>query len=89
MEGGTFDQLEAEDSIKAGVLQIIIASQFVGQVTQKCAGQSEMRDGINKAFAAWQKAEQYWDAGQRGSTAKTARKKSKRSRIGVGRAAPD
>jgi hypothetical protein len=36
-EDGTFDQLEAEDSIKARVLQII-ASQFVGQTLQERAG---------------------------------------------------
>jgi hypothetical protein len=78
-EDGTFDRQDAEDSIKAGVLQMI-ASQFVGQVTQKCAGQSEMRNGINKVFAATQKAKQYRDAGQRAPRAKTARKKRKHNR---------
>jgi hypothetical protein len=50
-EDGTFDRQEAEDSIKAGVLQII-ASQLVRQTLQEHAGESEMRDGINKAFEA-------------------------------------
>jgi len=39
-EDGTFDELEAGDSIKAGVLQII-ASELVGQPKQACAGRSE------------------------------------------------
>jgi hypothetical protein len=60
-EDGTLDQLEAEDTIKAGVLQNI-ASQFVGQKPQERAGESEMRGGINEAFKARQKAKQYWDA---------------------------
>jgi hypothetical protein len=63
-EDGSFDKLEAEETIKAGVLQII-DSQFVGLGTQKRAGESEMRDGINKAFEARQKAKQHWDAQQR------------------------
>jgi len=79
-EDGTFDQLEAEDSIKGGVLQII-ASQFVGQKTQECAGGSEMRNGINEVSAARQKAKQYRDAGRKASTVKTVRKKRKNGRV--------
>jgi hypothetical protein len=67
----------AEESIKAGMLQII-ASQFVGQKPQERAGESEMRDGINEVFAARQKAKQYWDVRQRVSTTKMARKKRNR-----------
>jgi hypothetical protein len=80
---GMFDKLEAEDSMKAGVLQII-ASQFVGQRTQESAGESEMRNGINEAFEARQKAKQYWDAQKRPSTVKTTRKKGKHRRRVVG-----
>jgi hypothetical protein len=87
-EDGTFEQLDAEDSIKGGVLQII-ASQFVGQKTQECAGQSEMCNGINEAFEARKKAKQYRDAGQKASTARTVRKKRKNSRRGAGPAAAD
>jgi hypothetical protein len=82
-DDGTFDKIEAEDSIQAGVLQII-ASQFVGQKTQECAGESEMRNGINEAFEARQKAKQYWDAQRRSSTVKTTRKKGKHRRRVVG-----
>jgi hypothetical protein len=82
-DDGTFDKLESEDSIKAGVLQII-ASQFVGQRTQECAGESEMRNGINEAFKARQKARQYRDARLRSSTVKTTRKKGKHGQRVVG-----
>jgi hypothetical protein len=82
-EDGTFDQLDAEDSIKGGVLQAI-ASQFVGQKTQECAGTSEMRNGISEAFEARQKAKQYRDAQRRPSTVKTTRKKGKYRRRVVG-----
>jgi hypothetical protein len=82
-DDGTFDKLEAEDSIKAGVLQII-ASQFVGQRTQECAGESEMRNGINEAFKARQKAGQYRDAQLRPSTVKTTGKKGKHGQRVVG-----
>jgi hypothetical protein len=78
-EDGTFDQLDAEDSIKAGVLQII-ASELVGQVTQQCAGESEMRVGINEVFAARREAKRFQDAGQKATTVKTVRKKRKHSR---------
>jgi hypothetical protein len=50
-EDGTIDRMYAESAIKAGVLQII-ASRFVDQLPQERAGQSEMNDGVNKAFAA-------------------------------------
>jgi hypothetical protein len=73
-EDGTLDQLEAEDSTKAGVLQSI-ASQLVGQKSQECAGQSEMYEGINKIFKARQETKRYRDAGQRAPIAKKARKK--------------
>jgi hypothetical protein len=82
-EDGTFDELEARDSIKAGVLQII-ASELVGQPTQACAGQSEMYDGVNGVFDARQKAKEYWDPGQKASKVKTARKNRKRRRVASG-----
>jgi hypothetical protein len=82
-EDGTFEQLDAEDNIKGGVLQII-ASQLVGQKTQECAGESEMRNGINEAFEARQKAKQYRDAQRRPSTVETTRKKGKHRRRVVG-----
>lgn len=75
-EDGTFNELEAEDSIKAGMLQII-ASQFVGQTLQERAGKSEMRNGISKAIAAKETAKRYWTARHKGITVKTARKKRK------------
>ena len=50
-EDGTLDRKYAEESIKAGVLQII-ASQFVGKAPQQRAGESEMRNGIIQAIAA-------------------------------------
>ncbi len=75
-EDGSFGQLEAEDSIKAGVLQII-ASQFVGQKPQERAGESEMRNGINEAIAAKETAKRYWTARHKVGTVKTARKKRK------------
>ena len=87
-EDGSFDKLEAKGGIKGGVLQII-ASQFVGQGPQKRAGESEMRDGINNAFEARQKAKQYWDTEHKASTTKTARKKHKNRRRGAVRAAAD
>jgi hypothetical protein len=82
-EDGTFDKLEAEESIRGGVLQII-ASQFVGQGPQKRAGESELRNGINEAFKAKQKAKQHRDAQRRPSTVKTTRKKGKHRRRVVG-----
>jgi hypothetical protein len=57
----SIDRSYAEQAIKAGVLQLI-ASQFVGQTLQERAGESEMRDGINKAMAARLKSRQYWEA---------------------------
>jgi hypothetical protein len=53
-ENGQLNELDAEDRIKAGVLQII-ASQLVGRPSQKGVGVSEMRDGINRVFAAQKK----------------------------------
>jgi hypothetical protein len=53
-EDGTIDRKYAEESIKAGALQVI-ASQFVDPSLQK-AGQSELRDGINQAIAAREKS---------------------------------
>jgi hypothetical protein len=73
-EDGTFEQLDAEDNIKRGVLQIM-ASQLVGQKTQESAGESEMRNGINEVFEVRKRAKQYRNAQQRPSTVKTTRKK--------------
>ena len=75
-ENGELDQLEAEDSIKAGALQII-ASQLVGQRPQKQAGVREMREGINRVFGAKKKMKEYWAQGQRGSIARKHPKKRK------------
>jgi hypothetical protein len=69
----------AEESIKAGMLQII-ASQFVGQATQRSAGKSEMYEGINKIFAVRQKARRYRQEQQEASAGKIARKRRKNSR---------
>jgi hypothetical protein len=60
-EDGTIDKEYAESSIQAGALQII-ASRFVYQTLQERAGETEMRDGINKAMAARQKSDRYWQA---------------------------
>jgi hypothetical protein len=48
-----------------------------------------MRGGINKVFAATQKAKQYWGSQHKDSTAKMVRKKRTNTRRGVGRAAAD
>jgi hypothetical protein len=74
-EDGTMDRKYADHAIKAGVLQII-ASQFVGQTPQQRAGESEMSDGINKAIAARQKSNKYWEA-KHPVPVKKARKKRK------------
>jgi hypothetical protein len=74
-EDGTIDRKYAEESIKAGALQVI-ASQFVDQSLQEKAGQSELRDGINPAIAAREKSKQYWEA-KYPASAKTGRKKRK------------
>jgi hypothetical protein len=73
-EDGTIDRKYAENDIKAGVLQII-ASQLVGQALQERASESEMNDGINKAIAARQKSNKYWEA--KYPPAKAGRKKRK------------
>lgn len=75
-DDGSLDRLEAEDSIKAGVLQVI-ASQFVGQKPQERAGESEMDDGIKRVFDANETAKKYWAAQRKASTNKTDRKKRK------------
>lgn len=72
-EDGTMDRKYAIETIKAGVLQTI-ASQFVGQTLQQRAGESEMRDGINKVIAAKKKSQEYWDTKHR-PVAKTSGKK--------------
>ena len=44
---GTFDELYAEDLIRCGALQFL-ASEFLGQMTQRGAGDSEMHEGIRE-----------------------------------------
>jgi hypothetical protein len=80
-EDGTMDRKYAEQSIKAGALQIV-ASQFVGQTLQERAGESEMSHGINKAIAAAQKSNKYWKA-KYPAPAKKARKKRKPPQISL------
>ena len=80
-EDGTMDRKYAEQSIKAGALQIV-ASQFVGQTLQERAGESEMSDGINKAIAGRQKSNKYWKA-KYPAPAKKARKKRKPPQISL------
>jgi hypothetical protein len=74
-EDGTIDRKYAENSIKAGVLQII-ASQFVEQTLQERAGESEMNDGINKAIAARHKSNKYWEAKYPPAAKRVAKNKS-------------
>lgn len=74
-EDGTIDRKYAEQAIKAGVLQTI-ASQFVGQIPQERAGETELRDGINKIISAKKKSREYWDA-KHAPAVKVGRKKSK------------
>jgi hypothetical protein len=74
-EDGTIDKEYAESSIQAGALQII-ASRLVYQTLQERAGETEMRDGINKAIAARQKSNKYWEA-KYPAPVKTGRKKRK------------
>jgi hypothetical protein len=74
-EDGTIDRKYAENTIKAGVLQIV-ASQFVGQTLQERAGEPEMNDGINNAIAARQKSNEYCEE-KYAPAAQTGHKKRK------------
>ena len=44
---GTFEELYAEDLIRCGALQFL-ASEFLGQMTQRSAGDNEMHEGIRE-----------------------------------------
>jgi hypothetical protein len=74
-EDGTISRMYAERIIKDGVLQMV-ASQLVGQMLQERAGETELRDGINKAFDARAKHHKYWGP-KRSAHAKPARKTRK------------
>jgi hypothetical protein len=74
-QDGTMDELYAERTIKAGMLQLV-ASQFVGQTLQERVGESEMSDGINKFIAAREKARKYREA-KYPAPVKAGRKKQK------------
>lgn len=46
-DDGTFSRMMAEHKIVRGALQMV-ASELIGQSTQRCAGHSELHDGIQR-----------------------------------------
>jgi hypothetical protein len=77
LEDGTFEKMWAEHTVLCGSLQII-ASDLIGQTTQKTAGQREFRDGLREVERVRADRRQKAHEGQRAGQSASGPPKGKR-----------